>query len=139
MFDKRSKWQQKAMHAMAGRYGLTDTLNKHLLVAGVVLMLVNIVFASRVLSLLSTILIAYAAFRFLSKNRYKRVRENQIYYAWHMKRQRFWQFQQKRWRERKSYKYFSCSNCHQKLRVPRHKGRIKITCPKCRTQITKKT
>lgn len=31
-----------------------------------------------------------------------------------------------------SYKIFICPSCQQKLRVPKGKGRIRITCPRCR-------
>ena len=32
-----------------------------------------------------------------------------------------------------------CPNCGQKIRVPRHKGKICIKCPKCRIEFVKKT
>ena len=34
--------------------------------------------------------------------------------------------------EWKKYKIFSCPLCMQRLRVPRHKGRLRVTCTKCR-------
>lgn len=33
--------------------------------------------------------------------------------------------------ERKAYKIFTCPNCRQKQRVPRGKGKIRITCKQC--------
>ncbi len=33
--------------------------------------------------------------------------------------------------DRKNYKIVKCPKCHQKLRLPRHKGRITVTCKKC--------
>ena len=41
--------------------------------------------------------------------------------------------------ERKKYKVFICPTCKQKLRVPRGKGKISISCPKCGTSFIKKT
>ena len=32
------------------------------------------------------------------------------------------------------YQYFFCSKCRQKLRGPKGKGKIEITCPVCRNQ-----
>ena len=37
------------------------------------------------------------------------------------------------------FKYFKCPNCKAKLRVPKGKGRLNITCPKCRTMFHGKT
>ena len=35
------------------------------------------------------------------------------------------------WNELKQYKYFICPQCTQRLRVPRGKGRIRVTCTNC--------
>lgn len=34
--------------------------------------------------------------------------------------------------DKKIYKYFKCPHCATKLRVPKGKGKLTITCPKCR-------
>ena len=36
-------------------------------------------------------------------------------------------------------RYFNCPKCRQTVRVPRGKGKISITCPKCREKFIKKT
>ena len=36
-------------------------------------------------------------------------------------------------------RHFRCPKCHQKVRVPRGKGKIQITCPKCGEKFIKKT
>lgn len=41
--------------------------------------------------------------------------------------------------QKKIYRFFVCPSCSQKVRVPRGKGRIEITCPKCRTAFIKKS
>jgi len=33
--------------------------------------------------------------------------------------------------ERRQYKYFHCNQCGQRLRVPRGKGRLRVTCTRC--------
>lgn len=38
-----------------------------------------------------------------------------------------------------SSKVFVCSKCHQKVRVPKGKGKIEITCPKCNYKFIKRS
>ncbi|MDO4572272.1 MAG: hypothetical protein Q4C13_02800 [Clostridia bacterium] len=35
------------------------------------------------------------------------------------------------WNEIRQYKYFICPQCTQRLRVPRGKGRLRVTCTRC--------
>lgn len=44
---------------------------------------------------------------------------------------------QKMWDNRKTTLYFKCKNCGQMLSVPRGKGKIRVTCPKCGTKVEK--
>ncbi|MEI3279496.1 MAG: hypothetical protein V8R46_01165 [Eubacterium ramulus] len=41
--------------------------------------------------------------------------------------------------QKKIYRFFACPNCAQKVRVPKGKGRICITCPKCKTEFIKRS
>jgi len=115
---------------MTGRYG-TDKLNMTILIVG---MLVSIVsnlmpwYIVRLLMfLLSYGLLIWALFRTFSRNTYKRYDENRKYL---MFLQRF---------KDREHRYFDCPRCRQQVRVPRGKGKIAITCPKCREKFTKKT
>ncbi len=40
---------------------------------------------------------------------------------------------------KKIYKYIKCRYCKKKLRIPRNKGKIKVTCPECKNQFIVKT
>jgi ribosomal protein L37AE/L43A len=71
--------------------------------------------------------LAWAIFRMLSKNVYKRYEENRKYL-------RFLD----RWKD-KEHRYYDCPKCKQTVRVPRGKGKISITCPTCKEKFVKKT
>lgn len=115
---------------MAGRYGV-DKLNMAILSLGVVVcliaMFVRLAFLDMLLTLLSYGLMFWAIFRVFSRNTYKRSRENR----------RYLNFLQ-RLKDRE-HKYFVCPRCHQTVRVPRGKGKIAITCPKCREKFVRKS
>ena len=40
--------------------------------------------------------------------------------------------------EAKLFRFFKCPVCKQKLRVPKGKGKVEITCPKCGNKFIKK-
>ena len=115
---------------MMGRYG-TDKLNMYILGAGVIISLLGMIIpSSGVRLLLTTIsyaLLIFALFRSFSRNTYKRYQENR----------KFLQLLD-RVKDRQ-HRYFSCPKCSQTVRVPRGKGKIAITCPKCRERFVKKT
>ena len=115
---------------MQGRYG-NDKLNRLLIwvALGVSLSQLFIPHQPTRLALMtvSYILLGIAIFRMFSRNTYKRYQENRKYL-------RFWE----RLRDR-DRKYFDCPRCRQPVRVPRGKGKISITCPRCREKFIRKT
>ena len=115
---------------MMGRYG-TDKLNMVILGAGLILcllvMVINVPVLDLLLTALSYGLMIWAIFRSLSRNTYKRYQENRKYL---------------RLLERikdREHRYFDCPRCRQPMRVPKGKGKIAITCPKCKEKFIKKT
>ena len=45
----------------------------------------------------------------------------------------------RQWHEYRTYRYLICPQCAQRLRVPRGKGKIRVTCTKCRNQFIAKS
>ena len=45
----------------------------------------------------------------------------------------------KRWAQRSTYRFYKCPQCKQTVRVPKGRGKICITCPKCKTEFIKKS
>ena len=115
---------------MQGRYG-SDKLNTTILMVALVLVLVYTFLpfgpVKLILWILSYVLMIWAIFRMLSRNTYRRYQENR----------RFLQFVDGI-RDRE-HRYYDCPNCHQRVRVPRGKGKISISCPKCREKFIRKT
>ena len=136
-----------------GRYGF-DKLNFTLVGAGLVIniliSLFRILFAGliyssssfyiafRIISFIPYIPYLTAFFRAFSKNFEKRRNEERAF----MKLAGRWikYFSQKLIQSRdRNHRYFNCPSCHRTLRVPRNRGKIKIDCPHCRRQFTKRT
>ena len=115
---------------MMGRYG-TDKLNMAILSIGLIACLIGVFvpFLSVKLffTLVSYVLMGWAIFRTLSRNTYKRYRENRKYLML---------LQQIKDRE---HRYYDCPRCRQQVRVPRGKGKISISCPKCKEKFIRKT
>ena len=115
---------------MQGRYG-SDKLNMALVWIAfggyIVSLLISVAAVKLVLILVSYALIAWSFFRMLSRNTYKRYQENRKYL----------QFVE-RIKDR-DHRYYDCPRCRQPVRVPRGKGKIAISCPKCREKFIRKT
>jgi len=115
---------------MEGRYG-TDKLNTTILGVGVIACILSLFIKNPAVNLIlvtvSYGLMIWAIFRSFSRNTYKRYQENR----------KFLMFLE-RIRD-KDHRYFDCPRCRQPVRVPKGKGKIAITCPKCREKFIKKT
>lgn len=115
---------------MAGRYG-TDKLNMTILTVGLVVCLVAMFLSSDLLRLILTLVsygcVLLAMFRTFSRNTYKRYRENRKFL---MLLDRI---------KDRDHLYYDCPRCRQPIRVPRGKGKIAITCPRCQEKFVKKT
>ena len=125
---------------MYGRYGGNDFLNICLIVLGAVITLLLSLFFYKapIVRIIGFIPYGLAAFRALSKNHQARLAENrkfmEISAPWrNLIMKKLGQLQDK------EHRYYNCPSCKRTLRVPRGKGKIKISCPHCSREFTKKT
>jgi len=129
---------RKLAQFMVGRYG-PDELNQALLVAAIVMMFLGWLPFLGGFSLLSWAAIIYSFYRMLSRNHAQRYKERMWYLKWSERPKKYINLQKNRWRDRNTHRYFTCAHCGGTLRVPKGKGKIRITCPHCKTQFSKKT
>ena len=88
---------------------------------------------------ISFVLLIVCCVRCYSKNIAVRDRENQKWLAASAKPKRWWNMLDTMYVNRKTTKYFRCKGCGQILSIPRDKGTMRIVCPKCKTEIMKKS
>lgn len=115
---------------MEGRYG-TDKLGMFLLRTALILMVVDLFLPESVVKLvvwaLSYGLMIWAVVRALSRNTYRRYEENRKFLQF---------FDALKDRE---HRYYNCPKCRKRVRVPRGKGKIAISCPRCREKFVRKS
>ena len=91
-----------------------------------------------IVSLVMAILV-YCYSRMFSRDYNRRYAENQKFLTWQNKIK----YKVNNWKrnltDRKTHHIYKCPSCGQKIRVPRGKGKIIVTCPKCRTEFQKKS
>ena len=140
------------MNFLNGAYGI-DLLSLFLILLSCIL---NIWDVTRIFSI---ILLVYAFYRAFSKKIYKRREEYNIFYTYANKLlSKFGKSLpynipvydlnnlsgslnklKSYYYEKKNYKITKCPNCSQKLRLPRHKGKIVVTCKRCSTKFDFRT
>ena len=130
--------REKFRRFMIGRYG-TDGLNQFLSIASLVLLLIAIVSRISLFTWLSAAPLLFCCYRTFSRNISKRTEENYKFYTLKDRVDNKFRGLKEQWANRKVYHYYRCPQCRQKLRVPRGRGRIQISCPRCGTQFIKKS
>jgi predicted membrane protein len=123
---------------MYGRYGF-DQLSRALVVVSLLLSIFTIFIKASWLTLLLSIPLIYVFYRMMSKDIQRRTKENMAYcrIADSMKK-RLTNLKQSLVGT-KTHVYYKCPKCKQTIRVPRGKGKICITCPKCKAEFIKRT
>ncbi len=157
-------WFQKIMY---GRYG-NDLLNVSLLGFSILLSVILRIIAAFTnlywLPVFSYLPLFFCIYRMFSRNLSRRSAENQAFLGFFRRVKGFFTgkrqgdpgnpyygayqnnsysnpaaSQPTKVKKEKGYKYYRCPGCNLHLRVPKGKGKICITCPKCRREFIKKT
>ena len=130
---------------MQGRYGV-DAFSRFQSYASVAFLLFSLLFKRVADGKISTLffyiafaLLIWSYVRMLSRDFLKRQKENDKYLELSSGARSFFLLQRDRIRQRKSYAFFRCPGCREILRVPRGKGRIRISCRRCGYSFEKKT
>ncbi len=130
----------KIREFMYGRYGGNDMLNVFLIISGAIVTLILSLFFYRApfVRLIGVIPYGFAIFRALSKNYEARIKENSKFLEISAPWRNFISKKISQHKD-KDHKYYACPKCHRTLRVPKGRGKIKISCPHCSKEFIKKT
>lgn len=128
-------WLQRFMY---GRYGV-DQLSFAILFLSIALTFLNMFIGFPYMNFIFLALLIWCYFRIFSRNIYKRRAENDKFMKLYNPIRLWFKDKKERFRDRKTHKYFKCPNCKQRLRVPKGKGSVTVTCSKCKTKFDAKT
>lgn len=129
--------REKMMRFMQGRYG-NDRLGQVMLVLALVCVVLSL-FRIPFISTAGLVILILSYYRMFSRQISKRAAENQRYLRLEWKLQAKLQGRKQALSQRRTHRIYRCPSCRQKIRVPRNRGRIAITCRKCGTEFIKKT
>ena len=130
--------REKFLHFMLGRYW-ADHLYSVMLIGGAVLVILSNFIFEVFFLLLGWILVVLAFVRAFSKDYSRRYAENQKFLELTGKIRKVFGKQRYVMEQRKDYHIYTCPQCRQKIRIPRGKGKVEISCPKCHTKFIKKS
>lgn len=133
----KEKIRQQAMEYSRGRYG-PDSLNRFLQWTSILLVVLGVVTPYRWIIVLGFLGMIGVNFRMLSKNISQRRLENQKFQkivAPIQKQLNIGKTQRKEW---KTSRIVRCPHCKEALRLPKNKGKLRITCPHCKGTFEKR-
>ncbi len=123
---------------MAGRYG-SDQLSFAMLIVALILNFTAGLSGISIVFSLSVALMLLCVFRMFSRNIAKRRTENQKFMGLWSRVKNFFRRQLDKLRQSRDFRFFKCPSCKNNLRVPKGKGKIYVTCPRCGERFIKKT
>ena len=106
---------------------LTVAFSNHAMTAAIVFRVLYFVLYG-----VGLVLFIWAYFRIFSRNVAKRQKENTRFVYQKQRIKRYIASKKQEFQDRKVYRYFKCPQCGQRMRAPRNKGKIRVTCSKCK-------
>ncbi|UJF15445.1 hypothetical protein LZ578_10805 [Jeotgalibaca sp. MA1X17-3] len=123
-----------------------DAFSKFLMQTGIAFLILSVLFRVKFISWIGFAILLFFYIRTFSKDKQKFSRQNRTFLQYKQKMDTYFQSQtralkQIKWnrQQRKTHRFYKCPSCGQKVRVPKGRGKITITCPKCATKFTKKS
>lgn len=114
----------------SGRNGF-DVLNAFLIVCYFLFAILNL-FVNRLwVWIIQALLFVLFWFRFFSKDKLKRAKENGTFCSALTRVRRYFLYRKNKWKYRKTYVYKKCFSCKNRIRFPRKKGKHTVKCPCC--------
>ncbi len=138
-------FREKLARFFYGRYGI-DGLYYGLLVSYFVVWTAQLITGLFTQNLIvkyafwavQTAILFFMVFRMLSRNIYRRRRENDAFMKVFRSTKSFFLLTKNRIRDFKSYRYRKCPHCKAMLRLPKRKGEHPVVCPRCKKRFTAK-
>lgn len=138
MADEKTDVKQKVTTWMSGRNGW-DELTVVVFVVALLLVVINVFVRTFILSIFALLLMGCVVWRVLSRNVEERETENAVFLDFVSPILPWLRHPVAAAKEVRTYKHLSCPECGQRVRVPRKKGKIRITCPKCQAKFEAKS
>lgn len=117
----RFRW--KMQNFMMGRNGF-DNLNRFLFIIALILDIIGLFAKNNWIDSLALAVLVVLLFRFFSRDISRRQYANDRFVG-------FFQLIKTKFLLRREYKVFRCKKCSRTIRVPKHHGKVEVTCPLC--------
>ena len=129
--NRPGSFRERIARFMAGRYGV-DRLYYFLLAICLILIVINFFANLYIIYIVESALFAFAFFRVMSRNIYKRQQENEKFIRLTEKPKKLFNLQKCKLRDRETHVYRKCPSCKNNLRLPKQKGKHTVVCPCCK-------
>ncbi len=126
----------KFQQFMCGRYGI-DELSKFLMSVYFILLIASLFTPYIYIGVL--LIGAVVLFRCFSKDIEKRSHERNKYLQIKGKINKWFILRKNMWKNRKTTVYCKCPKCKVYIKLPKNKGKLKVSCPNCKNEFIKKT